>query len=237
MMAIILCQGIYTNTFKVFRFDLTSKVYMCNKYYLIKTKPSIQTVTGTTEDVSQKSSHGKVYSSSVHCLVRKFKLNMTLSIFSCANFIKTVFLYGATVVNYTPCRRILNTKSSFQSYLTYCNNFLNSGVVFKHNLYVPMYAYCDKFFRQKHYFKNILYAQTRHFCQKKNCNSLFYPGNISMHHLNVPSFHLYVRNFSSKAGKVVIDKKMASWEMLVNVEKLTSLEQKIHERHRNAVKV
>lgn len=43
------------------------------------------------------------------------------------------------------------------------------------------------------------------------------------------------RNLSSKAGKISIGEKQ-SWEMLVDVKKLSALERKIHERHRNAVR-
>ena len=81
---------------------------------------------------------------------------------------------------------------------------------------------------------------------QRNCNrNLFSKRRIFLiHNLYVPSIevchliNLGVRNFSSKAGKVVItDEKMESWEMLVDLEKLTALEKKIHERHKNAVKV
>ena len=49
-------------------------------------------------------------------------------------------------------------------------------------------------------------------------------------------FKMDTRNISSKAGKIAIGKR-ESWEMFVDHEKLTPLERKIHERHRNAVRV
>ena len=53
---------------------------------------------------------------------------------------------------------------------------------------------------------------------------------------NLKTSKMDTRNLSSKAGKISIGEKQ-SWEMLVDVRKLSPLERKIHERHRNAVRV
>ena len=53
---------------------------------------------------------------------------------------------------------------------------------------------------------------------------------------NPKTYMMDARNLSSKAGKIAVGEKQ-SWEMLVDIQKLSALERKIHERHRNAVRV
>ena len=87
------------------------------------------------------------------------------------------------------------------------------------------------------------YIRSQPFCIRTS-NSIQYKAlrTILSCHSPIPLFEnlktskMDTRNLSSKAGKISIGEKQ-SWEMLVDVQKLSPLERKIHERHRNAVRV
>ena len=157
-----------------------------------------------------------------HC---RFKLN-TLGR-NCASVESPVFEQTAE-------KRRLSDVLSYFSFLILLSNFTTIHIHYLHVArmqYSGMYRnlstkYVSEVFHSRNYSLNHIF-KSRVILNSK-CMSLFGAYSLTDTH---------VRNMSSNVGKVVLGEGRQSWEMLVDYEKLSALETKIHERHRNAVMV
>lgn len=118
----------------------------------------------------------------------------------------------------------LNVKNNYMylnSHYVYCTDENLKVNCFGQNRPYTSVSYIPKCLHKHWTYEGTLFSNFKHF-------PLFLRDSI----LNIGK-----RNASSKTGKIVIGGEKESWEMLIDYEKLSPLERKIHERHRNAVKV